>query len=174
MSKQHDMSDQLPLSTQLITERPDGSLRVQTVNTEPSMTKQSFKDECDIHHIINRYDNTGLVEHLNKTPGTYGDVTQVPDYHTAMNIVSAVNSQFLELPAKVRAAFNNDPSEFLDAVNDPTQVERLAGLGITSVFDTPDSGPAPIPSGDSEEGGPRAPDPAPGGAGSEESTPEGV
>jgi len=115
---------------QKVTERKGGTRRVQTVNKEPDMTKQSFRDECDINHIINRYDNTGLVTHLNPAPAVYADVTGIRDYHDALNIVVQASQAFEALPAKIRTHFNNDPGEFLDAAQDPDRREELAGLGL--------------------------------------------
>lgn len=156
---------------QISKDRKGGHPRVQTVNKEPSMTKQSFKDECDINHIINRYDNTGLVAHLNQAQAKYGDVTQVTDYHDAMNIVAAAQQQFMMLNPKIRDHFNNDPAEFLDAANDPDKREELVELGLipagADISIPADGGSASDARGSHSPTGGASSDPAPGGAGSE-------
>ena len=43
-----------------------GRVRVQHENLEPSKTKQSFKKDSDINHIIAQYDKTGVLVSLNK------------------------------------------------------------------------------------------------------------
>lgn len=108
----------------------DRGPRVQTINSEPSLTKQEFKTDCDINHIINRYDNTGLIAHLNRAAARFLDVTQVTDYHDALNQVKAAEDAFMELPAKARAVFQNDPARFLDAAHDPEKRELLVRAGL--------------------------------------------
>ena len=39
----------------------------------PSMTKQSFKDECDINKIMAKFQKTGAIEHYAKHAPSYGD-----------------------------------------------------------------------------------------------------
>lgn len=80
--------------------------------TQPSMTDQTYADECDIHHIIANFNMTGIVDSAGAhDPATlqYGDTTLLPDYETACNLVANVNSEFASLPSSVRAEFGNDP-----------------------------------------------------------------
>lgn len=125
--------------------------------TMASATDQTFKEECDIHHIIANFGVTGLVD----SPGShdpetlqYGDTTLLPDYETACNLVASVNQEFSELPSKVRAEFGNDPRQLLDALTstDSTVVSRLEELGLKpkaeqKIDSTPISTPeSPVPS----------------------------
>lgn len=101
----------------------------------PSLTDQTFKDECDIHHIIDNFGQTGLVDSVGAhDPATlqYGDTTLLPDYETACNLVANVTAEFGELPSKVRAEFNNDPRFLLEALGstEPAVVARLEELGL--------------------------------------------
>lgn len=112
----------------------------------PSLTDQTFKDECDIHHIIDNFGQTGLVDSVGAhDPATlqYGDTTLLPDYETACNLVANVTSEFGELPSKIRAEFNNDPRFLLEALGstEPDVVARLEELGLK-----PKPQPEPQPS----------------------------
>lgn len=41
--------------------------------TAPSMTHQSFKDECEINNIVDKYTRTGILTHLKRGEPQYGD-----------------------------------------------------------------------------------------------------
>lgn len=111
---------------------PDRSERFVTINEEPSRTKQEFKKECDINHIISKYDSMGVLTHLNQAEATYADVTEVTDFSQAMQIIRQAEMDFMNFPAHVRAAFNNDVANFLDAAHDPEKKDELAKLGLIS------------------------------------------
>ncbi|WP_445772212.1 hypothetical protein [Rheinheimera sp.] len=105
--------------------------RVQHVCTGHSLTKQSFKDECDINNIMARMQATGVVEHLNRYQGTYGDFTDAPtDYQSAIQAVLDARSMFQTVPAKIRAQFGNDPGAFLSFVQDPSNHAELVNMGL--------------------------------------------
>lgn len=93
-------------------------------------TKQSFKDECNIHTIMDKYHRTGLVTHLNATRPMYGDFSSVPDYQSALNVVINARNEFAKLPASLRDRFMNDPVKLLAFVNDPQNREEAVKLGI--------------------------------------------
>lgn len=95
-----------------------------------SLTKQVFKDECDVNRIMKRFEKTGLVEHLNRHQGDYGDFVNAPDYHSALNAVRLADDMFMSLPAKLRQRFSNDPAEFLAFVDDPENADELIDLGL--------------------------------------------
>lgn len=104
--------------------------RVQHVNGLPDKTKQSFKDQCDIHRIIDRYDRTGLITHLNRAQAQYGDVSGLNDYQDVLDRIREAETLFMKLPAKTREAFNHSAAEFLDAANDPEKRDMLRDLGL--------------------------------------------
>ena len=59
--------------------------------------------------ILRRYEKDGVLNHLNKYQGNFGDFTGAVDYHEAMNIVAKADQMFMDLPASIRARFGNDP-----------------------------------------------------------------
>ena len=100
------------------------------VKTGKGLTKQSFKRECDINHILARYDKEGVISHLNKAKAIYADCTALPqDYRAALHRVRAAEELFYQLPSEVREEFENDPALFLDEVGQ-AEPERLKELGI--------------------------------------------
>ncbi len=104
--------------------------KVRVTFTEPTMTKQSFKDECNINNIMARYQQTGIVNHFNKHAAQYKDTTG-PLFTESQQIVANARSMFEELPSKVRRNFHNNPVEFLDFVNNPELTkQQLTDAGL--------------------------------------------
>jgi len=65
-----------------------------------------------------KYQKTGVIDHINEHGATYGDQPSAADFHTAMNLVADTESMFEELPSSVRESFDNDPTKFLDYIED--------------------------------------------------------
>lgn len=105
--------------------------RVQAKIEGQSMTKQSFTEESDINRIVARATETGFISSMTAKQGLYADVTDVPDFQSAMNVVVAAERRFMELPAQVRERFHNDPAEILEFVkheHNRAEAERLGFL----------------------------------------------
>lgn len=96
----------------------------------PVITKQAFKDECDVNKIIKRWARTGLLEHVNQYKGSYVDLPEEMDYRTAMDALIDAEEAFSSLPAKVRQRFENDPSQFLQFVHTEGNEEEMRSLGL--------------------------------------------
>lgn len=122
-----------------------------------SLTKQQFKEECDINNIMARFTEAGAATHFMKHAPEYGDVTEV-DFIEAQRTIANTTSMFEELPAKMRADFHNNPAEFLQFVNTATP-EQLAERGLTN----PGDHTYPHPSIDprTEQGDLMSPSPSP-------------
>ena len=58
----------------------------------PGKTRQSFKDECDVNRIVDRFTRTGIVEHGQRRQPQYGDAPD-QDFFTAACIQAEVRSQ---------------------------------------------------------------------------------
>lgn len=94
--------------------------------------KQSFKESCDLNNIIKRYIRTGFIEHVSRKPPFFADVSEAPDYRTAVEQVRAAESFFAGLPAKVRSRFENDVAMFLDEAGRLSQ-DELVQLGLAEL-----------------------------------------
>lgn len=113
------------------------------VSDEESLTKQEFKDECDINTILRRFNVTGQLPVGVRMP-TYGDFSEVTDFHDAVNAIALAREAFSQMSAEVRRRFNNDPGEFVDFTSDPANLPEARKLGLVPVDDPP---PAPVPGG---------------------------
>jgi len=108
----------------------DAPERKQFTTQGPSMTQQQFKKECDINHIMAKYQKTGLVDHVSKHGGDYSDLTDVPTYHDAMNKIISANESFSSLTSSIRSQFKNDPALFLDFVSNPENEQQMREMGL--------------------------------------------
>lgn len=109
----------------------------------PSKTQQHFKRECDINHLMAKYQKTGVIDHLNQYQGDYSDLTDVPDYQTALLKVQSAQTAFDSLPSSIRSKFQNDPAQFLDFVSNPDNIDEMIELGLASKQPAPALEPEP-------------------------------
>lgn len=109
-------------------------LRVPLENTEPSLTKQSFRDECDINNILRRYKKQVSVDFFQANAGyfqgRFEDVSDVPDYQAALHQIDEAKAVFGAMPAILRRRFGNDPAELLDFVTNSANREEAISLGF--------------------------------------------
>lgn len=113
-------------------------------SSEPSLTKQEFTAECDINTIMARFVSSGYdptVLPMTSRKAIYGDFTAAPEsYHAALNYVKGTERAFMELPADIRARFDNDPQKFLNFVDNPDNQQELIDMGLATdsrVINTP-------------------------------------
>lgn len=95
---------------------------------DENMTKQSFREECDINTIMGRYMRTGHLP-LNERQAAYLDV-EAMEYRDALDIVIGARDAFSSMTSEVRTRFRNDPAELLAFVNDERNREEAVRLGI--------------------------------------------
>lgn len=91
--------------------------------------QQSFKEDCDINVIMNRFAKTGTVDHVKKHQPRYGIATG-QSLHEAMNLIAQAESMFMDLDPDIRNKFNGSPSELLDFVQNPDNELAAAELGL--------------------------------------------
>lgn len=98
-------------------------------------TQQQFRDDCDINHILRRYGASP-----NYVPGeiqialeNFRDLSLQPgDLTEAINIVEGANAAFMELPAELRRAVNDDPNVLLELSNTKDGLKKLVDAGFGS------------------------------------------
>lgn len=122
------------------------------VCADESKTKQSFKEETDINEIVRRFGLTGQLPGDGIRAPTYGDFTEVVDFHTAMNAVAQARESFDKLPAEVRTRFNNDPGAFVDFCSQPENGPELEKMGLKAPKPAA-AGPEPTPRAPGSPGG---------------------
>lgn len=106
---------------------------VRTFTEGPSLTKQSMKDECDINGIMKRFERTGLITHNATRQAYFSDVSDVPDFAGAVDVVRKAEAMFMSLPAKLRARFDNDPASYVQFCTDPANRDEMVQLGLVEV-----------------------------------------
>ena len=99
------------------------------------MTRQEFKDECDLGMIIKKFSANpegleALLNAQNYVQSRFDDVSGFVDFRTALEQVERANVAFMQLPPAVRTKFDNDPARFLDFVDDPKNIDELRALGL--------------------------------------------
>ena len=97
---------------------------------EETMTQQHMAESTDINHIMKRYEQSGLLEHVNQYQGEYGDFTVMPDFHTAMNKIKEAEDMFLTIPASIREKFDNDPGKFVEFATNSENLGELREMGL--------------------------------------------
>ena len=84
---------------------------------EKLVTKQSFKDECDINNIVRRFSVTGQMP-VTDMRAMYGEFDTTTDYQSALNKVMDADKAFMTVPSDIRARFNNNPAEYMRFLSD--------------------------------------------------------
>lgn len=115
--------------------RENGSRRVRQFCDEPSRTRQEFKQECDLNHILKKFAKTPEgMEALSKAQGFIGgqffDATDMPDYRSTLDYIRHADEAFMRLPAEIRRRFNNQTAEYLDFVVNPQNQDELVKMGL--------------------------------------------
>lgn len=112
----------------------DPPMRVKLSFNKPSLTKQSFKEECDINNILKKYNRALGIEFLDQysgyISGKFEDVSAGVDYRTALHQLSEAEAAFEAMPSKLRARFDNDPAMLLDFLGNSANREEAIDLGL--------------------------------------------
>lgn len=121
--------------------RPNGSLRIATINNKKSRTQQHHKDQVDANLIVKKYGGY----HMMPDPklGMYADLTKVSDYHTSLLEIQKAQAAFDALPSNLRTRFNNDPAQLLAFIQDPKNKAEGVTLGLFEPPKNTDSNPNP-------------------------------
>lgn len=96
---------------------------------DDSMTQQQFKEEVDINTLVNRFGLAGEMPEGVRTP-TYGDFSEVYDFHSAMNAVAAAKESFDAMPWQVRERFGNDAAAFVAFCSEDKNREEARAMGL--------------------------------------------
>jgi len=96
---------------------------------DESKTIQSQKDEGDINAIVARFIKTGTLP-VRPMPLTFADLSEVPSFQEAQNIIIEAERAFMTLPAGARSMFDNNAAEFVEFAMDPANVEKMREWGL--------------------------------------------
>ncbi len=92
-------------------------------------TEQNHKNETDINSIIAKFDKTGLITHVSKIEGRFGDLSGV-DFKMMQDQVAGATTMFEALPADIRAKFGNDPANLLAFMDNADNRAEAIELGM--------------------------------------------
>lgn len=96
-----------------------------------SVVQQHMKDQCDINLIMKRWQKTGVLDHVKASGGRFIDCDG-QTFVDACNLVIEAENRFMELPARVRKRFNNDPAQFIEFMDSPSpdDMQEAYELGL--------------------------------------------
>ncbi len=97
--------------------------RKQVKRYTDGLTKQCFKDECDINKIMDRAAQSGTITHLNKFEAVYADYSDF-DFMEHTTKLTRGREVFDALPAETRREFGQSPQAFFNYVNDPENMAK--------------------------------------------------
>lgn len=103
---------------------------VTTINNEPSKTKSEFKEQCDVHRIMNQLKQGRAITHVARGQGMYQDVSEIPDLLQAYEKVSLAQDAFMTLPSELRKKLENDPTKLPSYLQDPKNNEEAIKYGL--------------------------------------------
>lgn len=95
---------------------------------DKSRTQQSYTEEADINYIVKQFGLTGQLPQV-QAP-VYADYTGITDFQSAQNAIRQAQEEFMQLPAHIRAKFDNDPQRLLEFVADDKNYEAAEAMGI--------------------------------------------
>lgn len=124
------MSQMIDKNQKISVDKKSGRVRVQTINSDASLTDQSGTDESDVNKIMAKYERTGQISHLAKRPGTFQDLSDIPDYQTMLAQMEKARDAFMTLPAKTRLRFENDPGQLVSFLQDIKNKDEAISLGL--------------------------------------------
>lgn len=104
---------------------------------DKGMTQQEFLFDSDINEIVRRFGLTGKLPDDLRVPLS-GDFTGIEDYHSAILAVRKAEEAFMEMPAELRARFNNDPQILMDFLADGTNRNEAVKLGLVQALVPPE------------------------------------
>lgn len=104
------------------------------------MTRQEFKDECNLANIIQRFTQTGeLYDPLGPMASTirrgrprlpeFLDMTAIKSSQDVFDFVRDAHDHFETLPARLKAVFNNSAEAFVAAMNNKDHISNLIKSG---------------------------------------------
>lgn len=105
---------------------------------DESRTQQQFTEDCDINVIARRFglDKAPMLPAVTD-PSYYGDVSNVPDLRTVLDMALDARAKFMMLPARLRARFDNQPGKMWAFLQDSENMEEAVRLGLLVRRDDP-------------------------------------
>ena len=102
-------------------------------------TQGQYKNECDINVVVATYRRAEDPFPSQRASGApmYADLPDATDLHSSLNMVADATNAFMELPATVRARYDNSAVKFLDALRDPNERDFLLDSRVLEATQLP-------------------------------------
>lgn len=127
--------DQLNVVKEVITHRPNGTLRIQQdFSNCPSLAEQHTAHLTDINYLIKKYKPDELAAYI-AARAAYRSEILGHDFSLEFNLQDAKNviynsrKEFEALPDKIRQSFSSH-LEFLKFIDNPANAQKMLDLGI--------------------------------------------
>lgn len=91
--------------------------RVQLFCSESTLTKQSFKDECNINKIVQKFAATGQMPNLNNLEAQYGEAPTI-DLKESLDLVKNLHREFDDLTPEIQARFGGNAQNYAQFLSD--------------------------------------------------------
>lgn len=98
-----------------------GKIYSEPVSEKPSLTDESFKQECDIDFIISNFVQRGIEPPEHQVQ--YGKQFTSADFEKSLATITECKSAFECLPAIEKEKFNNSVTNFLDFISNPVNLK---------------------------------------------------
>lgn len=119
-----------PLEIRRAYEVYDNTQSAVDCSKDPGHTRQSEKESCDINNIVAAAVRGEFVQNLKSSMPQFLDLTGLPNYQEALDLVIKAQETFMELPAKIRTRFDNNPGKFVDFMSTPGNETEARLLGL--------------------------------------------
>ena len=97
---------------------------------KPSLVQAQHQSDCDVDNILAKYRKTGMLTHINKHQGNFGDFTNVDEYNASLERVMQAQQSFDQLPSELRNKFGNDPAQLVQFISDPKNLDDCYKYGL--------------------------------------------
>lgn len=105
-------------------------------------TRQEFKKECDVNHIVKKYGGIGFVPNPKAIAPVFRDMTVIPELGSVLSRAAIGRQAFEALPATLRKRFNNRMEDLVDFISDDNNYDEALKLGLVVKKELPKE-PAP-------------------------------
>lgn len=97
---------------------------------DDGLTRQEFAEECDINTIMRRYEQQGVITHVNRANPMYVDWSAMPDLRGRLDAFRLAGEAFMSLPAAIRREFDNDPVKFVEFAQNSENLDKMREFGL--------------------------------------------
>lgn len=104
--------------------------RLTAPTSDKKYTVGYLSKQCNINEILKNRSMSEIMSEAAYANMTYLDISSLPSYQDALNIVIDADEKFLQLPSSVREKFGNNPQRFLDFVSDKNNISEMKELGL--------------------------------------------